>query len=185
MPLNAKDSLDQIKDIYQDINEWLKFIEAKHAGLFAIWIALFVALLSENEHFSVHLTIYTTLLILLLLGAFINLISFMPFLNKSNFIRRICYNSYKKISGNKVFYQSVFVDTYSSDAYNATISCNKYKQLFSTDFDLSCTSSLLDDYIRQVIEVSTVATIKTYLFGLSIKYAIITSIIIIVGLIIA
>lgn len=31
--------LDEVQKIYNDVSEWLKFAEAKHAGLFAIWIA--------------------------------------------------------------------------------------------------------------------------------------------------
>lgn len=78
---SQKDPLDEIKDIYQDINEWLKFAEAKHAGLIAVWIALFVAIFSERDMFINYTSLYTLILLLLLFGFLINLISFMPFLN--------------------------------------------------------------------------------------------------------
>ena len=68
---------------------------------------------------------------------------------------------------------------------SGTASLNIYKQNFLPEFSAQYESDLLNDYIRQIIDVSTVGTIKTYLFGLSIKYTIVVIIIITAGLIIA
>ena len=182
---SQKDPLDEIKDIYQNISEWLKFAEAKHAGLIAVWIALFVAIFSERDMFINYTCLYTLILLLLLFGFLINLISFMPFLNRSTIIKHLCSHSCKAYSGNRIFYQSIFVDTYISNVNSGTASLNIYKQNFLPEFSAQYESDLLNDYIRQIIDVSTVGTIKTYLFGLSIKYTIVVIIIITAGLIIA
>ena len=43
MEENVYNSLEELKCIYTDASEWLKFLEAKHAGLFAVWTALLSA----------------------------------------------------------------------------------------------------------------------------------------------
>lgn len=166
-----KTPIDEIHNIYQDVSEWLKFAEAKHAGLLAMWIALFSAAYSEKELFT-HASHYYITLLALLFGSFINLFSFSPFLNRQKIIRKLCYNAYKNNSGNQVFYQSVFIDTYCSDSYSVNQSLNAYKHIFLQNFNSPYDCPLLDNYITQVIEVSTVCTIKLYLFQISIKYTI-------------
>lgn len=178
-------SLEEIQKIYQDVSEWLKFAEAKHAGLFAAWIAIFISLFSENNTFYSSLKLKSIILVLLLIGASINLCSFIPFLNRCSIIRELCYRKYKSVSGNQVFYQSIFVDTYTGKKYQHLESCNKYKKIIMGTFNINNASPLIDDYIRQVIENATVGTVKIYLFDLSVKYTIVIFVLICCSIIIA
>lgn len=63
--------------IYQDINEWLKFAEAKHAALIAAWIALWIGIISL-EPIPIYNCQYTAL-ICIMLCASINFLSFFLF----------------------------------------------------------------------------------------------------------
>lgn len=149
--------------IYQDINEWLKFAEAKHAALIAAWIALWIGIISlevENSYAMVQ----RVALFCITLCAAINFLSFFPFLNKSDIIKKLCRKKYYRTSDNILFYISIFIQ--SADP-------NVYKINFMNSLgDINISSSgLLDHYLNQIIDVSTVATIKVYLFAISLKLA--------------
>ena len=79
-------------------------------------------------------------------------------------------------------YQSIFVKTYKD---NIDESIEEYKKILARKGFGVINDNLINDYIRQIIEVSTVGTIKVYLFSLAVKYTVIVMIITAVGLIIA
>lgn len=176
--------LEELKSIYQDINEWLKFAEAKHAGLFAALIALFIAILTEESLFSCCPLIKSGILIFLIIGILFDLLSFFPFLNRCPLIRKMCYQKYKTHSGNLVFYQSIFIDTCPNGVYNSN-SCSIYKAKFLSNFSQQEDNGLIDDYVKQIIQVSIVGTIKIYLFNLATKLSFFIFAILIAGIIIA
>lgn len=64
-------------------------------------------------------------------------------------------------------------------------SIEEYKKILTRKGFGTIDGDLINDYIRQVIEVSTVGTIKVYLFSLAVKYTVVIMIITIVGLIVA
>lgn len=174
------DSLNEVQKIYNDVSEWLKFAEAKHAGLFAIWMALLTGIVSTDLILNIEIQII--IVIVILFGSSINLISFVPFLDRSEWLKSNCYLKYSSIGENAVFYQSIFVRTYKN---NIEDSIQEYKNILMRRGLTNLDNKLTIDYLRQIIEVSTVGTIKCYLFNLAIKYTVVAMLVAIVGLIIA
>ena len=178
--------LDEIKTIYGDVSEGLKFLETKHAGLFAVWTALLIAIITNDGFEAWPILTKNIVIIPILIGATINLISFMPFLNKCRYIKKQCYKKYKDCKENSVFYQSVFVMTYREDE-RFDLSVETYKNcLMSRMGDTQDISSKMsEDYIEQIVSVATVGTIKAYLFSLATRYALAVIGVVCIGLIIA
>ncbi|GFO85837.1 hypothetical protein [Anaerostipes butyraticus] len=161
-------AMQEIQYIYKDVSEWLKFAEVKHAGLFAVWTAILISLVSEKDWFNEPLVENTFLLIIAFGGSLINIISFIPFLNRSQYIKEKCYQKYCKYANNSVFYQSVFVATYSKIGIQDSV--EKYIRMLEKKGVHFENIQLEEDYLKQIIEVSTVATIKIYLFNVAVKY---------------
>lgn len=65
--------LDEVQKIYNDVSEWLKFAEAKHAGLFAIWMALLIGIVSTDLFLMLNMPLKVMIIIVILLGSSINL----------------------------------------------------------------------------------------------------------------
>lgn len=149
--------------IYQDINEWLKFAEAKHAALLAAWIALWIGIISLDLQYPFTIVQYTAL-ICITLCASINFLSFFPFLNKSDIIKKLCRKEYNAAPDNVLFYISIFIQSANQNVYKT----NFMNSLGGTNIS---SSGLLDHYLNQIIDVSTIATIKVYLFAISLKLA--------------
>jgi len=176
------DSLNEVQKIYNDASDWLKFAEAKHAGLFAIWMALLTGIVSTDLILVFNIEIKIIIVIVILFGSSINLFSFVPFLNRSEWLKSNCYLKYSSIEENAVFYQSIFVRTYKN---NIDDCIQEYKNILMRRGLTNLDNKLTIDYLRQIIEVSTVGTIKCYLFNLAIKYTVVAMLVAIVGLIIA
>ena len=149
--------------IYQDTNEWLKFAEAKHAALLAAWIALWIGIISLDLQYPFTIVRYTAL-IYITLCASINFLSFFPFLNKSDVIKKLCRKKYDAAPDNVLFYISIFIQSADRNTYKV----NFMNSLGDTNIS---SSVLLDHYLNQIIDVSTVTTIKVYLFAISLKLA--------------
>ncbi|MBA2611477.1 MAG: hypothetical protein H0U95_05870 [Bacteroidetes bacterium] len=71
---------EDLKDIFQNVNEWLKFAEAKHAGLIVLNSGLIFGILTVYSAFASHLHWSLIILSLLFLGSsiFLTLISLYP-----------------------------------------------------------------------------------------------------------
>ncbi len=159
--------MEYLEQIYINVSDWLKFAESKHAGVFAAWVAIFIALLSSSDYFNISQKAFVIISVICLIGVLINVISFFPFLNRFTFLKERCRNKYSHYSGSAIFYQSIFVDTYSN---NPEESINKYQQILKEKSNLNFDDNLSRDYLLQIIQMSTVASLKIYLFELSIKY---------------
>lgn len=173
--------LEEVQKIYNDVSEWLKFLEAKHAALFAVWTALLIAVVTADFFVEAIILWKAVLVIPILVGSMINMISFIPFLNRCKFLRERCYQKYKTSTDNIVFYQAIFSKTYQSNNSEE----DKYKELLEEYFEREIDDKLTKDYIKQIVEVSTVASIKAYLFSVAVKYTMAVSLLVIAGLIIA
>lgn len=167
--------------IYQDINEWLKFAEAKHAALLAAWIALWIGIasLEIQEPF---IKVRCIALICITICGFFNFLSFLPFLNKSECLKKRCMKKYGGAKDNILFYLSVFIQSAPE-----TTGRNTYKANFMNSLECgdSAPCKLLDNYLDQIIDVSTVATIKVYLFSLSLQSAFLSLGVVLLSLLIA
>lgn len=180
---NEKDTLEEIQKIYTDVSEWLKFAEAKHAGMFAVWTAVLIAIMSRDGFWEI-ITIGNVLIVIAIIGGIlISLVSFFPFLNHWSFIREKCYHKYQLYSGNSVFYQAIYVDTYSLNGVEDSI--QKYMVILS-GCGLTLTGNKLEnDYLKQIVEISAVGTIKIYLFGLAATYMVLVLLVFLLIMIIA
>lgn len=170
--------LEEVQKIYGDASEWLKFIETKHAGLFAVWTAFFIAVITSDFFGNIEIFFKAIIIIPILIGILIDLASFVPFLNQSKMLRKRSYKYYSKNTGNMVFYVSIFIDTYSEEK-DIEYSVERYKTIIAEENYDDLNTKIVTDYVKQIIDVSTVATIKAYLFNLATKY---TSLIIIIAI---
>ena len=170
------DALEQAQKIYEDVSGWLNFCEIKHAGMFAAYVALFIAIMQSISEIPTWSGVFG--LAAALLCACINGVSFVPFLNQSNIVVRRCR---AKISEsiyrdkNLVFYQAIFAQsvTLNRNGYDDTRA--NYKNEFLSQFGirLEQCSPLLNDYLSQIVDVSLVASVKAYLFTVACKCSII------------
>lgn len=166
------DSLEELQKIYTDVSEWLKYAETKHAGLFAVWTAFLIAMLSIDEFYKISITLRIAALIIVCIGMGIDLLSFLPFTNRVDFLRKRCYKKYSSYHGNVVFYQTIYVDTFcTKEEKNSENSVSKYKKILEGKKLQGLDEPLIQDYMQQIIEVSAVGIIKIYLFNIAIKYA--------------
>lgn len=163
--------------IYQDINEWLKFAEAKHAALIAAWIALWIGIISLELQYPFTIVQYTAL-ICIMLCASINFLSFFPLLNKSARLKKRCVKKYSNTSQNTLFYISIFIQSANPNTYKASF-------MNTLEMPIQPIPKLLDNYLNQIIDVSAVATIKVYLFALSLKLAAASLIVVLFSLLVA
>lgn len=183
MEKNEAAALQEIQNIYTDVSEWLKFAEAKHAGVFAVWTAALIAIISIDGFLNKITVVKGMILAVILIGILINLISFLPFLNRFTFIKKLCFHKYQSYTGNSVFYQSLFVDTYSEKGLQDSV--EKYSKILKGKGLKLCNSELEKDYLKQIIEVSTVGTIKVYLFGIAVTYVFVVLLVCLMAIIVA
>lgn len=160
---------EDLEKIYTDVSEWLKFAEAKHAGLLALWTAFIVAAFSLDKFYDLCEQIQICTFIALFLGMMINVLALMPFTNRIRWLKSLCYIRYKKYSGNLVFYQSVFVSV-GKPGLPLNEKADKYKEMLKEEYGCLPQGKLTTDYIKQIIEVATVASIKIFLFSVSTLY---------------
>lgn len=174
---------EEIQNIYTDVSEWLKFAEAKHAGLFAVWTALLISVISIEGYWSRITITKVALLVIIIGGILINLLSFIPFLNRCKWIRRQCYRKYCHYSDNSIFYQSIFVSVYSEPSLQDSVA--KYSSILKARGLILSNTEFEKDYLKQIIEVSTIGTIKVYLFNIAVKYVVAVLVICLAAIIIA
>lgn len=178
-------ALEEAQKIYADISSWLNFCEIKHAGMFAAYIALFIAVLQlEILRYE---AVRAGVLLIMLFNIAIHVASFFPFLNRNKYVRYRALAALKNIlkQKNRVFYQSIFVQSNQIDRNVIKDIRENYKKFFLEAFS-NCSSedqqmviktgSLLDNYLDQVVEVSVVASVKAYLFEIACKLSVVTAI---------
>lgn len=181
-------ALEELKDIYGDVSEWLKFVETKHAATFAVWTAMIIGLLSSERFWKCKIIIQILLVLPVLIGMLINILAFLPFINRSEQMKRLCWKKYHNVSSeNTVFYQTIFTSVYSYVKPEITLEAevDRYKQMMKSRLGDVSFGELETDYMKQIIETATVATIKVYLFELEIKYILALLAVVCVGLLIA
>lgn len=158
-------NIEQLEKIYSDVSEWLKFLELKHAGMLAAWIAVFVAIMSvENTG-----EIISIMTIICLVGISLSIIPFCPFLNQNDLIKNICHKRYcKNVGKNPLFYKDIFVESYTKNRRIDTL--EKYKKMLEIELGITVNTLSEEAYIAQIVDVSTVATIKAYWFNIVATY---------------
>lgn len=154
---------DNIKDIFSNVNEWLKFAEAKNAALIAFNLgSIFgAATVLTQKDVSIPQPISNYLysfIILSIVGLFFALFSFLPQtkieLVLSNKIEDLFLFKNSKIEDNLLFYG--YISNCDRDLYLSKLceSCNK---------DVKDCSQLELDYINQIL-VNSRITVRKYLY---------------------
>lgn len=183
--MSDKEILGEAQKIYNDVSEWLKYAETKNAGIFAVWTAFLIGMATSEIYWNLHISIQIILLFPLLLGLMLTTLTFLPFLNRIPFLKQMCYRKYKGTRNlkNIVFYQDIFVAAgYKEDRTEAV---EEYRSLFSQKVGHIVQGELIDEYLQQIVDVSTVAIVKIYLFGLSIRYVFILLWMVMIGFLVA
>ena len=141
------------KDIFQNVNEWLKFAEAKHAGLIVLNSGLVFGILSVYSNFTKHLHASLIILSLIFLGAsiFFTLVSLFPRTYKNTM------PSKKNKTPNLYFNGSI-----------ACLSKDEFKSELLKTHPEHTFSVLEDNLIDQTILNSKIASAKYTLFKCSI-----------------
>lgn len=187
--MGVMNSLEELKSIYADASEWLKFLEAKHAGLFAVWTAALIAMFSTEQFYDISIFLQGVMVAVVCGGLLIDLIALAPFLNQreriKNKLQKATYEKYKMYDENAVFYITVFSKTYNTNTDYRAESVRRYKDILLQRGFQDLDTQLYIDYMMQIIDVSTVGSIKAYLFNLATKYSVIVMVVGIVGMVIA
>ena len=162
-------ALEEAQKIYADVSSWLNFCELKHAGMFAAYMALFIAIVQLKVHWG---EVQALVLIALLLCLICNVVSFIPFLIQREWIKKVSWRKIPpNLKVNRVFYNSIFRQSHTMVNGKLNDVRSDYKNFFMSEFSgvRLASGSLLDNYLDQIVEVSSVAAIKYYLFGLACK----------------
>ncbi len=145
---------EDLKDIFQNVNEWLKFAEAKHAGLIVLNSGLVFGILTVYSSYTQHLHWSFVILSLIFLGLSIlfTLISLYPRTYKKIFFKKNIKNPNLYFNGN-IAHMSI-------DDFKAEIGKTHPGYTFT---------ALDENLINMIITNSKIASGKYFLF----KYAII------------
>lgn len=152
---------DKLKDIFENVNNWLKFAEAKNATLIAgNGLLIFGVLKTIHEvNINIYLLYYIYFcLILFSLSLVISLISFMPKVKIPTFL----LNSDIETNDNLLFYGHIL-------KYNEKTLLDKLNEMIKDDEDKT-SKEFKTMYAQQIIINSKIARNKFQLFDIAIKF---------------
>ncbi len=163
----------------------MEYTETKNAGIFAVWTAFLIGMVTSEIYWELHISIQIMLFFPLLLGLMLTTLTFLPFLDRIPFLKQMCYRKYRGTRNlkNIVFYQDIFVGAGYKD--NRTEAVEEYRRLFSQKVGRIVQGELIEQYFQQIVDVSTVAIMKIYLFGISIRYVFVLLLMVMIGFLIA
>lgn len=169
--------MNELKEIYADNNNWLNFAELKNGALLAISLALFEVVIDI-------IVIPVLQIFLICMNGIVILIcciSFIPFLNNNDIIKKLAVQHYSiKYSNsldskNIVFYINIFLSSeaqYKSAIQKATNKTNGF-------------NLMEENYINQIRAISTISAIKYYLFSIAMNLFLVCLVVFIIVLITA
>lgn len=150
----TKEKLDFLEKIFENINHWLGFAEAKNAALVAFNIALAAALstLTATEGNTVFLTII--ILICLIISSLIILLSFIP-------KNTICLDSpsLTSIPDNLIYYGNI-----SKFAKTDYIKAFYRRYWDNPDVDIHAIPKVLEDYFDEILTNAKITCKKQIYF---------------------
>lgn len=152
---------DKLKDIFENVNNWLKFAEAKNATLIAgNGLLIFGVLKTIHEvNINIYLLYYIYFcLILFSLSLVISLISFMPKVKIPTFL----LNSDIETNDNLLFYGHIL-------KYNEKTLLDKLNEMIKDDEDKT-SKEFKTMYAQQIIINSKIARNKFQLFDIAIRF---------------
>lgn len=155
---------DKLKDIYQENIQWLNFAELKNGVLLAIMGVVLEVVGSQNifnEIMKLGLIIFCAIIMI------VCAMSFVPFINSNKYIVKITKKYYQwkgykdaKEQQNIIFYVNIFLSQ-----------CNGYKEAVcnSLSVNIDDLENIDNNYIDQVIAISTISSVKYFLFSIGIN----------------
>lgn len=161
------DTLQELKDIYQDVSEWLKYGELKNGALAVFYTFIGTIILEAAEIKSFFPLGCRIIFCLGLFGAtFLSFVSFFPFIyQRSRSLSKKVEEYATSIvqqRNNVVFYSAIYIN----NEYE-----NKLKQMIKSDEKINALEqSLLNSYILQIKQVAELATTKMYFANKAIEW---------------
>lgn len=155
---------EELKAIYDENIQWLNFAELKNGALLTMMLAL-LGIITQIE-MSIYITTFFAVFSIVI--ACICILSFVPFSNRLKFLSNYIKEEYaKKNTGslnskNIIFYVEIFVD--GKDRYKEAL-IKVLNQNSNYPFSL-----LEENYIEQILQISTIASIKYYLFKKAVMF---------------
>ena len=137
---------DELKYIFANVNEWLKFAEAKHAGLIVLNSAIIIGVSSSDSKLFENWAVYVSL-IALGLSILLSLLSQFPV--TSNFLVR-----YKEKESPNIYFFGDLAEIKMNDFIT------EYKKSFS-DFDANSADKHL---INQILVNAKITSTKFLIF---------------------
>ncbi len=161
------DALQELKSIYEDVSEWLKYGELKNGALAVFYTFIGTIILGTNE-IKLFLPLGCRIIFCLgLFGAtFLSFVSFFPFIYQKDqsLSRKVekYATSIVRQRNNIVFYSAIYIN----NAYE-----NEWKQMIKSDEEINTLEqSLLNSYILQIKQVAELATTKMYFANRAIEW---------------
>ena len=151
---------DQLKTIFANTNDWLKFAEAKNAGMLALDIACIVGILRGDAAFKDPIKPFEgVMLALLCISSCLCIYTILPVLNK-------WFRFYKKLSNEEFKEKQNYINVfYFGDI--STLSKEQYKEVFQNKSTASTLSAVDDDLIFQITINAEICFQKYKIFNIS------------------
>lgn len=154
---------EQLKNIFDNVNYWLSFAEAKNGSILALGV-VWVQILSDITIFTrINCIVWHFSLFNCILAMLVSLFSFFPLMGKVNLIKK------QEVSKdlNLIFYRDI-----------ASIeSSDKYYHLFIDKYGCSKNEDSIDlakDYMYEIYINSKIATNKYHMFQFSLFFQIVS-----------
>ena len=151
------DILQELKSIFENINQWLNFAELKHGVIIAYNMAVlgFVEGTLSQSLMSLY---YTTIMFLLCGSLIVSIVSFWPSLYSCDKI--ISFFLFTKKSRKRLMQKETFNLLFYSDI--ALLGSDEYCKLVSKQYydNKSLDKKMLKDYIEEIMINSQITTIK-------------------------
>lgn len=149
------DSIEYLKDIFQNVNSWLNFAEAKNGAL----VGFDIALLAINDVFLDNMSRCGNLrFYLFLLGVFFPIVSFLPLYKGRKFKK-------KKIQNNLLFYRDIA--TYDGDQYFTEL-----KSRYLKNCSINGEDDILKDYAEEIVVNARITVYKLSTFRIGLCFSI-------------
>ena len=168
-----------LKSIYDENIQWLTFAELKNGALLTIMVAI-IGIISQID---MSLWVKSFFMVYSIVIILICIFSFIPFLNQKELVKKCAKCWYKKTykgsfaSNNIVFYAEIFTD--GKENYKRAV-----KKILNLNASYSF-SAIEKNYIEQIIQISTISSIKYYIFKMASIFFCIMSLCTIIAVIIA
>lgn len=148
--------MEEIKSIYEDNCRWLTFAEAKHTVLIALNTALLALLMTKDARQLLN-NHYIVIVLLCLCSMSISVSSLLPFSNQNKILNSIVCKYYSRSNSvdNVIFYKEIFLME------------TQYFEKLKEKTGISEYTIMEREWIKQIMEISSIATIKVALFKLA------------------